>query len=587
MSIGIKKIVVIHKGEAHSWQRFYIRSGKEIQINAIYHPETPESVRGKAKWIVKPKDEGPFSKNDKGLKIGDSRSISLPAKYCGPKEFVIEAFMTQPENKYPTQLVFYGKAPEKIINTKWSKTKGGNDIGQSHIKYGEEVWLNLDTEGLNGAILEVDIYNDQWGADGYVCTITNVECLFGEVNLKIGNTATWKGSTGLVLTDIEKFYAQIRKSGSKNLITDEGEKKFLRIFDKTVTREVTKHKNAKPLTVEENEVNVERYELCRFTKIAITEKGEPPITLFEEGNVLLDNQTKTYFQASASIHFDFNKSNLRSGDKAKLDGLVQLLLDNPYLPAEIGAHCDNRGSHDYNDKLSIRRAIATVDYLVSRGISKDKINARGYGERRPLIEGDDLSEAEHQANRRATIRFKIFGGDAESIVYQTIAPDIERKKELTLDITDYKTEECLRKFNPDKKHDSKVVKVIEQTTNSKNRTYTKDGTQPINYKVYSSLSKTTFAPFDYILPHKSSINIFKFYINSCRYYANKEKPAVIIEVYPDIKWDFHIFLNLSNSPSVKWQKLGYAKHAEMQSKAGKNRCGTKVETSRYRFWSYP
>lgn len=64
-------------------------------------------------------------------------------------------------------------------------------------------------------------------------------------------------------------------------------------------------------------------------------------------------------------------------------------------------------------------------------------------------------------------------------------------------------------------------------------------------------------------------NEYNIHVHSCRYFSNDANTTIQVKAYPDIKWDFHFFLNLSNMASVKWQNLSPAKHKEMQSKAGK------------------
>ncbi len=132
----------------------------------------------------------------------------------------------------------------------------------------------------------------------------------------------------------------------------------------------------------------------------------------------------------------------------------------------------------------------------------------------------------------------------------------------------YQTNKCLKQ-GTDLAHDNTQVKVIELTSKGKSEPYTYNGTKPIEHEVYSNLSRLKVVPLQYIWPHKNTTNDFEFYIHSCRYYSNKERPTVIVKAYPDIKWDFHFFLNLSNSPSVTWQKLAANKVSKMRQKAGK------------------
>ena len=82
------------------------------------------------------------------------------------------------------------------------------------------------------------------------------------------------------------------------------------------------------------------------------------------------------------------------------------MRDNPTLKIELSSHTDSRGSDEYNETLSQRRAQAVVDYLVTRGIARVRMVAQGYGERRLLnrcSNGIACSIAEHQANRRTEL----------------------------------------------------------------------------------------------------------------------------------------------------------------------------------------
>jgi peptidoglycan-associated lipoprotein len=85
------------------------------------------------------------------------------------------------------------------------------------------------------------------------------------------------------------------------------------------------------------------------------------------------------------IHFDFDKSNIRTGeDTQTLDQKFAILQANPGLSIEIVGNCDERGSDEYNMALGNRRALAAKQYLVSRGISADRISTKSMGEENPI-----------------------------------------------------------------------------------------------------------------------------------------------------------------------------------------------------------
>ena len=83
------------------------------------------------------------------------------------------------------------------------------------------------------------------------------------------------------------------------------------------------------------------------------------------------------------------------------------MIDNPTVTFEFGAHTDSRGSKESNQTLSQQRAQSSVNYINSKGISADRINAKGYGEsklKNHCADGVSCSEEEHQANRRGEIK---------------------------------------------------------------------------------------------------------------------------------------------------------------------------------------
>jgi outer membrane protein OmpA-like peptidoglycan-associated protein len=105
------------------------------------------------------------------------------------------------------------------------------------------------------------------------------------------------------------------------------------------------------------------------------------------------------------IYFDLDKSNIRKDAKVELEKIVEVLTQNPTIKIEIGSHTDSRQSKAYNQALSQRRAKSTLDYLVQRGINKNRLTAKGYGETQLVnncADGVSCSEAEHQLNRRST-----------------------------------------------------------------------------------------------------------------------------------------------------------------------------------------
>lgn len=84
-----------------------------------------------------------------------------------------------------------------------------------------------------------------------------------------------------------------------------------------------------------------------------------------------------------NIFYDFDKATLRPESKTALDEMAQIMRDNPNITIEMASHTDHKGSNEYNLALSERRAKSVIDYLISVGISSDRLQHMGYGESRP------------------------------------------------------------------------------------------------------------------------------------------------------------------------------------------------------------
>jgi peptidoglycan-associated lipoprotein len=121
---------------------------------------------------------------------------------------------------------------------------------------------------------------------------------------------------------------------------------------------------------------------------SLVAKKEPGI----EGEILESKLLK-------DIHFDFDKYDIRPGDAEILKENASLLAKYPIGKVQIEGHCDERGTIEYNLALGERRSNSTKNYLISLGISKDRISTISYGEERPLDPGHN--EEAWAKNRRA------------------------------------------------------------------------------------------------------------------------------------------------------------------------------------------
>jgi len=138
--------------------------------------------------------------------------------------------------------------------------------------------------------------------------------------------------------------------------------------------------------------------------------------MLSEGSVIVLN----------NIYYDFDKSYIRQGAAHELDDLYVVLNTYPSIRVELSSHTDSRGSEAYNLKLSQKRADSAKEYLVSRGIAADRIEAVGHGEkqlRNDCTDNAKCSEAEHQFNRRTEVKIlKI--DEPVRVQYKDYGPDV-------------------------------------------------------------------------------------------------------------------------------------------------------------------
>jgi outer membrane protein OmpA-like peptidoglycan-associated protein/tetratricopeptide (TPR) repeat protein len=101
------------------------------------------------------------------------------------------------------------------------------------------------------------------------------------------------------------------------------------------------------------------------------------------------------------IYFDYDKSNITQQGAFELDKLVQVMKSNDKLVIFAKTHTDSRGSDAYNLSLSDRRAQATVQYVISKGIPAERITGKGFGESEPVVPCNPCTEEEYAKNRRS------------------------------------------------------------------------------------------------------------------------------------------------------------------------------------------
>lgn len=113
--------------------------------------------------------------------------------------------------------------------------------------------------------------------------------------------------------------------------------------------------------------------------------------------------------ALGNVYYEYDKFDLTPASKVVLDTLYDLMKENPALVIELSSHTDGKGADKYNMDLSQKRAESCVEYVVGRGIDKDRIVAKGYGKTMPIAPNtkpDGSDNPEGRAKNRRT-EFKI------------------------------------------------------------------------------------------------------------------------------------------------------------------------------------
>ncbi len=136
--------------------------------------------------------------------------------------------------------------------------------------------------------------------------------------------------------------------------------------------------------------------LLRITAKTHTINKEIELEPLERGKeIVLDN-----------IYYDYEKWDIKKEAEPALNNLINILNDNPSISIELGSHTDCRGEDKYNEDLSQKRAQSAIEYLEARGINKNRLKAKGYGESQPSISCicTECNEDQHQINRRTSFK---------------------------------------------------------------------------------------------------------------------------------------------------------------------------------------
>jgi outer membrane protein OmpA-like peptidoglycan-associated protein len=490
-----------------------------------------------------------YSPDKKILKKEPGRrfKVSIPKNLCGSYTYYLEASLSG-KCDFKSGIYVRGKTEPLINKSKWCIKNDGEDMRKNEFSFGDNVFLGLETEGLNGNWVTIEVYwlNDEFTfdkakrsvfdskydpkADDKLTKVFEKEAwvVKGEINTDFTIQHSWKKGEFS-----HKFYIKVRNG--KDYVLDTSKQnihaRFLRVKNKVVPvrTDIKILNNNAPVKVGELEKKVDSISTCRFKVIKLSERNKT-IELFNEGKFINKMDPTSKFYTIRDINYDYDKSNIRSDAKPVLDEIVQFLTKlMPYVPVELGSHTDIRGTDQYNMALSERRAKSVVDYLVKKGVDRGRIHAKGYGKTLPLHAGANISEKMHELNRRTTIKFLISDKDALPIEYSMIAPDIDKALPAPITIEGLSRKGCYH--HPEiHKWEMKVIDGFK----SEKTFPLKEGANTINYKVYSAAPKLSDFLYSFFLGSRFT---HQFFINSCAYYSKTDKkepkPTLLLTTYPD------------------------------------------------------
>ncbi|MFW2368526.1 MAG: OmpA family protein [Desulforhopalus sp.] len=116
-----------------------------------------------------------------------------------------------------------------------------------------------------------------------------------------------------------------------------------------------------------------------------------------------DHSEQPIVLAISDVLFEFDKSDIKESFFPELNRWVDFFHANPQVNAEIYGHTDSMGSATYNQSLSENRAQAVANYLVEKGINRERLTSRGFGESKPIATND--TQEGRQKNRRVELQF--------------------------------------------------------------------------------------------------------------------------------------------------------------------------------------
>lgn len=561
--IGVKRIGLIDSykewAREESENSFVIKDGSTIRYEVKeWYPDTKEKHKKDIRWLLK-------SDNAQTLNYYESAATvahAIPLSLCGSKQFTLQAYIK--DQTEPAEILIRGETTPLVLASGWVIEDDGvtveikNREKKSPIPYGKSTKLYLETQGLNGNYVLIEIFavrtlNESINLKTLMgdATANDVlvyrkkwKCIDGEINIPI-TTQDFRLRLGKG-KDIELLYVKVKKSS--DYIKD-GHPYFdilhavgLCMKNETVNEVQTIAEvptNTSTTRVGSNPVNAKEYAGCTFEKIILTENGFSTV-LFENGKTHRPEVTnKRHYIKEFAVYFDVDKDQLDKANQEQLKTYALYFIETN-TAIKLQGYADNSGSNRHNDELAARRVETVKKLLIGLGVNPQNIGADSYGEYKAT--GEKV-----QHDRRVSMFFDVMASNHKSIIYETVTPDGEAPVTINLQVEGYTNAGC---FMPEgHKHEPELS--VGEMDNPDLIKFDKNETEPkIVLDIHSDTYEMSYWYFLSLLAMRERAalvsdkidrfaKIYKFNIRTCTYFSGKNVPAVILIAYPDARLVYH------------------------------------------------
>lgn len=331
-------------------------------VGEWYSETTEEEKRRNITWLwMDQKKRKIFNKSIKPM--GVPFGVTLPKKLCGSYAFYLEASLYGAHDSRNTGLHVYGKCEEKVTAASWSKKENAKDV--TEINYGHDLFISLETEGVNGDMLTIEIYSDK--NEKSIQTIKK-KCIDGKILNAKFSTIAYKffipGATSLKPGEVpgpEKFNIKVaditgkyltNATGSDNVLSINIVDKFVPPAFKTPTNNTSTRVGAPDKDPEEKVVEKEEEIKTEGIIKAYFAKEE-----FTKETTEVDGQHEYTF-ANPNIKYDKNKiagiiknkvdAQVKADKKyTKLDDIKNALTEESYAKGDTVSFNLNRLGAEY------------------------------------------------------------------------------------------------------------------------------------------------------------------------------------------------------------------------------------------------